>query len=293
MISNETFFKTILSFSILILVLGTAALFIPEKKEVIVIEEEKKFFINPYDAITVDAEAFFVYDVVKKEVLYSKNEERQLPLASITKLMTAVIAAEYLPKNTIISISNEAIMEEGDSGLTHGEKWNLNDLIGFTLLTSSNDGAYAIANASESFSFIEKMNAKAESINLYQTYFSNESGLDASLNNSGAYGSVRDVAFLFEYILRKHSNLIDTTRQKDLVINSHKAKNTNRYVGDIPGLIGSKTGFTDLAGGNLVIAFDAGINRPIIVSVLGSGFDERFDDVRKLSAASIKYIQRR
>lgn len=294
MTENNIYIKTAFTFSILIIILGTALLFVPEKEEVVVIEEPKKtFFINPFNAITVEAEAIYVYDIVKDEVLYSRNEEKQLPLASITKLMTAVIAREYLSDNLVVSITQEAIMEEGDSGFTAGEKWKINDLIDFTLLTSSNDGAHAIATVSESFSFIEKMNEKAKIINLNQTYFSNESGLDASINSGGAYGSARDVALLVEYILRNHIDLIESTRNDELAINSHMAKNTNKYTGDIPGLIGSKTGFTDLAGGNLVIAFDAGINRPIIISVLGSTFEDRFNDVDKLAAASLKYIQRK
>lgn len=291
---ENNYIKTAATFGVLLLILVAALLFIPEKKEVVVVEVvEKPFFINPFDAITVEAEAVYVYDVITGNILYSRNEEKQLPLASITKLMTAVIAREYLSDNLVISISHEAIMEEGDSGFTIGEKWKLQDLIDFTLLTSSNDGAHAIATVSESLSFIEKMNQKAHQINLTQTYFSNESGLDASINNSGAYGSARDVALLVEYILRNHIDLIESTRNNQITINNRVAANTNKYVGDIPGLIGSKTGFTDLAGGNLVIAFDAGINRPIIISVLGSTFEERFSDVDQLAAASLRYIQKK
>ena len=66
----------------------------------------------------------------------------------------------------------------------------------------------------------------------------------------------------------------------------HEAFNTNELVGDIPNLLGSKTGFTDLAGGNLTIAFDAGFDRPIIITVLGSTREGRFDDVATLIAAS-------
>jgi len=292
---NNTYSKIALAFVLLIFVLGVAALFVPEKKEVVIVpaEVEKPFLINPFDLITVEAEAVFVYDIVTGEILYSRNEEKQLALASITKLMTAVIAREYLQDNLIVSITRKAIMEEGDSGLMIGETWRLQDLIDFTLLTSSNDGAYAIATASESLSFIDKMNEKAHTIELTQTYFSNESGLDASHNNGGAYGSARDVALLVEYIIRNHVDLIESTRNPVVTINSHHATNTNKYTGDIPGLIGSKTGYTDLAGGNLVIAFDAGINRPIVISVLGSSYSERFRDVDKLAAASLKYIQKK
>ena len=70
----------------------------------------------------------------------------------------------------------------------------------------------------------------------------------------------------------------------------HTATNTNEVVGSIPGLIASKTGFTDLAGGNLVVAFDAGINRPVIISVLGATKDGRFTDMEMLVNASLRAL---
>ena len=66
----------------------------------------------------------------------------------------------------------------------------------------------------------------------------------------------------------------------------HNAQNTNSTVNRIPGLIGSKTGYTTLAGGNLVIAFDVGLNHPIVIAVLGSTRDGRFEDVLKLTKAT-------
>ena len=65
-----------------------------------------------------------------------------------------------------------------------------------------------------------------------------------------------------------------------------QAVNTNERIADIPGLIGSKTGFTRLAGGNLVIAYDAGLNRPIVIAVLGSTRKGRFSDVTTLINAT-------
>ena len=72
---------------------------------------------------------------------------------------------------------------------------------------------------------------------------------------------------------------------------AHAVLNTNRETGELPLLIASKTGYTDLAGGNLVIAFDAGFNRPIIIAVLGSTAEERFTDVEKLVWATLAYLQ--
>jgi D-alanyl-D-alanine carboxypeptidase len=69
--------------------------------------------------------------------------------------------------------------------------------------------------------------------------------------------------------------------------------NTNKAIDLLPNVIASKTGFTDLAGGNLVVAFDAGIAHPIIIAVLGSSFDGRFDDMTKLVNSTIEYLSGR
>jgi len=94
------------------------------------------------------------------------------------------------------------------------------------------------------------------------------------------------------YAIKSKYGVVEATARDNFFIYSldsirHTATNTNKVLGNIPGLIASKTGFTDLAGGNLVVAFDAGMMRPIIVVVLGSGIDERFEDIKKLVWASL------
>src|SRR3989344_68909 len=78
-----------------------------------------------------------VYDVNAKGGPYAKNIDQPVPLASIAKIMTALVAKEALPTATLISIGKEAIHEEGDTGLILNERWRLRDLIDFTLVTSS------------------------------------------------------------------------------------------------------------------------------------------------------------
>jgi len=265
---------------------------------------------NPFTALTLEAKSIYVYDVNTKKVLFSKNADTILPLASLTKLVTAVTALELIPEYTTITVGKEDLKGEGDTGLYAGEKWRLSDLIRFMLLSSSNDGASAIAaaagaiedtatNSTDSTNrgrsmFIEDMNKKTELLGLDGVYFMNETGLDVSEKISGGYGSSKDVAMFFSYALLNHPEVIESTRYSSQTISSndrtHEVKNTNKIIGKIPGIIGSKTGFTDLAGGNLVIAFDAGINKPIIISVLGSGEDGRFTDVEKLVWASLEYL---
>jgi D-alanyl-D-alanine carboxypeptidase len=258
-----------------------------------------------FSDVSIEAESAYVFDVVENKILFKKNEFAQLPLASLTKLMMALTAVEMLPKNSQITIKKEFLEEEGDTGLLSEESWKLGDLLDFSLLVSSNDGARSIASVigalglkTEDYDlgrrdFITKMNLKAEELGLKQTYFVNESGLDLG-SVSGGYGSAIDMSKLMQYILTHEPDILEATKYETLSIDSqnksHTVKNTNTDAKNIPGLIASKTGYTNLAGGNLVVAFDASIGRPIIVVVLGSSINGRFEDIDKLVLASMKYI---
>ncbi|MFH1472957.1 MAG: hypothetical protein ABIF06_00895 [bacterium] len=260
-----------------------------------------------FPEVNIEARAAYIYDARTKTVVYAKNENERLSLASLTKIMTALVASEQTPLYSTVTIDREALMAEGDSGLYVGEKWSLNNLLDFSLVTSSNDGMRAVALALGAVSrstvtgnemvndFVQEMNKKAGGLDLKNTYFFNATGLDETDYKGGAYGSARDVVTLFEYILTYRSELLEATKQANSTIYSenniaHKAKNTDILVDEIPGLIASKTGYTDMGGGNLVIAFDPELGRPIIISVLGSSADGRFDDMRTLINATMAYI---
>ncbi|MEK7170247.1 MAG: hypothetical protein AAB767_03095 [Patescibacteria group bacterium] len=259
---------------------------------------------NPFDSVSLSAKAAFVYDLKTKKELFAKNENDVLPLASITKIMTAVAALSFIPETTYITIDAEALRAEGDSGLKVGERWLLRDLLQFTLIESSNDGAVAVASAGgEMFAtgtegenqsrslFVDEMNTMAESIGLRSTRFYNESGLDLDPRNAGAYSTAKETAYMLAYGLEKFPSIFSETRWSELILTGdtekHEAKNTNKGTGHFPLLIASKTGYTDLAGGNLIIAFDAGFNHPIIVSVLGSTINGRFTDAEALVWATL------
>jgi D-alanyl-D-alanine carboxypeptidase len=250
---------------------------------------------DPFKDTDISASAAYVWDIKNQKALYNKNAGSQLPLASLTKLMTAIVAYEHLGPQTQIPITAQAVGEVGDSQLASGETFTLRDLANLTLVTSSNDGAAALAAASgarldaknPSRAFIDAMNAKAEEIGLSRSYFTNPTGLDVSGQVSGSYGSARDMAFLMEYLVLKHPEILESTTEPRSAIRSQEglvftAVNTNEITREIPGLLGSKTGFTSLAGGNLVIAYDAGLNRPIVIAVLGSTREGRFSDVKTL-----------
>lgn len=260
---------------------------------------------DPFSALHLKAAAVYVFDIKKNKAIYAKNENAQLPLASLAKLMTALVAVLNIPDYEIVTITSDAIKEEGDSNFTVGERWSLKNIIGLTLMSSSNDGAAAIASAFDlvaerneskgSETFVDKMNEMARDLGLKQTYFLNETGLDINGDTSGAYGSAKDVSKLMIHIFNKESAIVEITSYDSAVVNSfegeHKIKNTNRIISDIPGLVFSKTGYTDLAGGNLAIIFEAGPQKPVVISILGSTEEGRFDDMKSLISATLQSIQ--
>ncbi len=296
---EEGLIKFIFSIAIVLLFFSIVYISFPEKKE-----SESEISIQKTDIVNniaqkikdarLEAQAVFIWDVYNQKEIFSQNKEAQLPLASLSKIMTALIASEYENKNMIVNIDEK----NGNGGLIKNEKWNLKDLIDFTLISSSNDGASAVASAVQSFtknkngveemSFVKKMNKKAEELNLKQTYFLNESGLDIDEKSlSGSYGSAQDVAMLFDYMVRNKPEILEVTSYNKLELKSednkiHNTENTNEIINEIPWVIGSKTGYTDLAGGNLVVAFDNGMMRPIIISVLGSTKEGRFKDMKSI-----------
>jgi serine-type D-Ala-D-Ala carboxypeptidase (penicillin-binding protein 5/6) len=269
--------------------------------------------VNPFQNIEISARAAYVYDVRTKTVLYTKNQTERLPLASLTKVMSALVAADEMSPNTIVTVSPDALKAEGDSGLLSGERWKLKDLLDFSLTSSSNDGIRAVAlavgkveaNTTDTTiaetAFVRSMNAKADELQMKNTYYFNETGLDLPVQTgeagkAGAYGSAEDQAKLFEYVLSTHPALLEATQKEKFTVSSldasHTAKNTDVLTNVIPGLKASKTGFTDLAGGNLVIAFDPELDRPVIISVLGSSESGRFTDMANLVSKALESIRR-
>jgi D-alanyl-D-alanine carboxypeptidase len=251
-----------------------------------------------FEAPAITAKAAIVYDVNNQKFIYAKNADLPLPLASLTKVMTAVTTRRMAQGMDRVSIKLEDLMAEGDSGLKVSSSWKTQNLLDYLLVVSSNDGARAIASAAAAWSkedFVSEMNKVAKDIGLSNAVFYNEHGLDRGEAESGSYGSAKDVTKLFEYALKNYPGLMEATRYPELIVKDESngtyiATNTNAAANLIPSLIASKTGYTELAGGNLVIAFDAGLERPIIVVVLGSTQEGRFEDTVKLVQETIRYI---
>ncbi|HRH25920.1 MAG TPA: serine hydrolase [Candidatus Paceibacterota bacterium] len=267
------------------------------KKEIVTEAPTKP--TDPFSSITLRAASAIVFDVEHDKVIFEKNADTSRPLASITKVVTALVAAEEAKRAeeagipVQLAIRAEDLAQDGDSGLLQGELWNVDKLSDLTLVVSSNDGAEALTQvAGDRGTFIQHMNELVSRLKLSSMSFFNPSGLDESTSRAGGYGSARDVATLFTHVVRSKDPILDATRYKTFSVASdtaaHDVKNTNAAIGSIPGLIASKTGYSDLAGGNLAVAFDAGIGRIVVAVVLGSTYSGRFDDMRALVDAVLR-----
>jgi D-alanyl-D-alanine carboxypeptidase len=250
----------------------------------------------------IQAKAYYVYDLDENKVLFAKDEHEELPLASVTKLMSGLVIMNNLPASTIVNIRAVDLGYDGNGGkLVVGEKWNPQSLLNYSLIMSSNDGIMALARTLDAYEgqnasdTVALMNHEAEIIGLHNTIFMNPTGLDLSATTSGAYSSAYDVTMLLKTILRDDLMLVShTTRTSEDFVSlsniEHVTINTDASINEIPNLIASKTGYTDLAGGNLAIAYDAGFAHPIISVVLGSTEDGRFTDMEKLVHVTLERL---
>jgi D-alanyl-D-alanine carboxypeptidase (penicillin-binding protein 5/6) len=284
-----------------VLFLGGIVFFFPKQSE----PEEGPVAVTPaapavdsYAGTRIDGKAAIVVDLTTGLSLYEYNADAQLPLASLTKLLTTYAGASALSPSSQVTITADALAQDGDSGLKEGERFAFRDIARFALVASSNDAAAAIADAAklargeDTQTLLKSAAAAAE---LSQTYALNGTGLDENDVISGGYGSARDVARLAAALLQKAPDAARATTLSSVTVTSlsgttHTLPNTDVAIGNYPSPLLSKTGFTDLAGGNLVIIFDAGLEHPVAVVVLGSTRDARFTDVNTLINATLAHF---
>lgn len=260
--------------------------------------EEAEF--SPYTPeafkdVAVKAGAYIVYDLVDKKVIAQRNSTTKLPLASITKVMTAITARTHHGKETKITITPDSIDEGYDLGLKKGQVWKLDELLKYTLVFSSNDGAHAIADGlGGRKKFIEQMNTDSALLGLAFT-FTDPAGLDVG-DRLGGKGTALDVAKLFGIARTRYPEIFESTTKTRLNVLANKDRitgipNTNQEIANFFGAEASKTGFTDNAGGNLGVVVDVTLGHPVVIVVLGSTREARFVDTENLYKALLESIK--
>ncbi|MBP9815591.1 MAG: D-alanyl-D-alanine carboxypeptidase [Candidatus Levybacteria bacterium] len=201
----------------------------------------------------ISALAALSYDLTTNTLLFEKNIDKKLPIASLTKIMTAIIGVEAMDIDSKIVISqNAASIGEDSMGLSTGESLSLNELLYGLFLHSGNDAAEAIAESSSvgRDNFIHLMNKKAEDLGLTSTHFTNPSGLEGDGNQ---YSTAHDLLVIVRYALQNPS-ISAVVKEPYIFIpytSTHKAFelfNETNLLTTYPGVKGVKTGFTNEAG---------------------------------------------
>lgn len=231
----------------------------------------------------IKARAAIVVDLSAGQLLYEQSSTTRYADASLTKLVTAMVAADLAPMDTKITVPDAATrVEPNHMGLSAGEQLTLRELLAGMLLNSGNDAAEAIASGIVDRShFIDFMNQKAATLHMRYTHFTNPSGLD----DPNHYSTASDLAIASATLLADYPELRTIVGLKDIVIpatSQHKyfdPSNINRLLWNYRGAIGLKPGYTDSAGYCLAAAATRQ-GRTVLVVVLGSS--QHFTDATTL-----------
>ena len=227
----------------------------------------------------ISAKAYIVANLETGEIYTRRNASTPLPVASMSKLVTAFAATDQYSDSTKISLTEQSMNVPLNSDLKEGEKFALRDLLYPLLLNSSNAAAEAISLNDDRDRFMELMSSYAWEIGMPNSYFADPSGL-----SSKNVASAGDLVALAEYLLTYRKDILEITRNKTRDVStttdhdSHVFVSTHPFVDD-PRFIGGKTGRTPEAGETMMTILEID-EQPIAFIVLGSV--NRAGDTRKL-----------
>lgn len=231
---------------------------------------------------TLSARAVLVKDLETNTILYQKDASTPLPIASTTKIMTALVASEYFKQNTALTVGTSANISGSKVGLIKGEDLSFRSLLYGMLLNSGNDAAFAIAENYPGgvLGFVSSMNKKAMDLSLKNTHFDNPAGFDSSNH----FSSAADLAKITEEALKNYQLArIFATRETNIVSldkkYTHQLLNLNKLLSSINGVLGVKTGTTQQAKENLVTLVERNGHKVLLVTL---GSDDRFGETTRM-----------
>lgn len=242
------------------------------------------------DALNLNAESAILIDAVSGKILYEKNPDTKLPMASMTKIMSMLIIMENIHNGTL-SYTDKVIISKNASSmggsqvfLQEGEEYKVEDLLKCIAVSSANDAVVAMAEkvSGSVEAFVELMNQKAQELGLTNTRFSNPHGLD----NENHYSTARDMSKLAQELLKYEDILKFTSIYEDYLTKPDGSQiwlvNTNRLVRFYDGVDGLKTGYTTEAGYCLTATAKKNDFRIISVVMKASEADARSKDTATL-----------
>lgn len=220
----------------------------------------------------------------EEKIVFEKESDKVLPIASLAKLMVADIVMEYYDLSQVVKISEAAVFQEGDFGnLKVGEELSIKNLLYIMLIESSNDAAYALTEQISEDGFVELMNLEAKYLGMENTHFEDSMGISPQTQSNE-----KDLVILTKHLLEKP--LIWEILKKpefDLYtpdkIFHHKLINTNEILrewGSDLEIIGGKTGYTPEAGGCLLLVLKLSKDGYLINIILGS--EDRFSEMKQI-----------
>lgn len=221
----------------------------------------------------------------KQKILFQKESDKKLPIASLTKLMSAYVILDYYDLNQIIRISKTAAKqpELGKEKFKTGETFKVKDLLHSMLIESSNAATVALTEVIGEKAFVELMNLEAKYLGLKNTKFSNSAGLDVPQN----YSTAKDLVKLAIYLLKEQPLIWKISTKPEFNLYSsdgvfhHHVINTNELLGKIPSIVGGKTGETPQAEGCLLLVLKAPKNNGYLINLI-LGSKNRFEEMEKL-----------
>lgn len=220
---------------------------------------------------SINSRSCVVFDRNSHMILYGKNENSQVKMASTTKIMTAIIVIENSNLKDTVEVSKKAASTGGSRlGLKAGDKITVHDLLYGLMLVSGNDAAVCLAEhvGGNIEGFANLMNKKASELSLSNTHYESPHGLDSD----GHYTTAYELAVLSDYALKNETfSKIVATKSYTVTINGYpkNLSNTNELLGNLNGIYGIKTGFTNGANRCLVTACKRN-DMDIICVVLGA-----------------------
>ncbi len=240
-----------------------------------------------------DANAALLAHLDSGRILFEKNANLQVPIASLTKLLTALVVRDLFDSQEIVTIASQSVRVDGQKQTLYlGERIMVRDLVQMMLVESSNDAAYALAAyaGERGIDFVAQMNRKAYSLGMYNCTFIDPAGLD-----DAALCTAQDLLRLVRDTLHSAPELWPIMAQSRIAVTSadgkivHEVVSTNELLGQIPGIVGGKTGYTDEALGCLVLVVKLPEKNDTLVSIV-LGSRGRFADTRALiSWAQVAY----
>ncbi len=243
----------------------------------------------------ITAKAALFVDTKSGQVLYAKNAHDKLPVASLTKVMTVIVALDHRNLDEKLLVPQRAAdMEPDKMDLVTGEKLTVKELLYGVFLLSANDAAETLAEdtAGNRDEFVKLMNDKAEQLGMQDTHFVNPTGLDEDSGNT--YSSAYDLVVLTRYAITKYPFLVDISSTEHIVLPATpEHQDYDMYSGinlltTYPGVMGFKIGYTPEAG-LTIITLARKNGHEVVGAILGT--EDRRDETRTLLDYSFEQLR--